>query len=156
MKKLRVLSTEQLVEKFQCSGCVCGGNTDCGQYKFDGRSCASHVTGTSILGEGNIALGMPKGFNRCGLQRSNMTGKWESSNKPNIEFLTVEPGARPLFEYDVFNVPVWKYQDEEGFVFVRVFIPRKGSHKVQVIQGAELSDIPAPTIDVTPHLDEMD
>lgn len=29
------MENSELVEKFQCPGCVCGGDTTCGQYEPD-------------------------------------------------------------------------------------------------------------------------
>ncbi len=57
----------QLTKELQCSGCVVGGDTDCGKYRKgrDGQ-CSSHVMGTNMTGAGLFALGLPKGFCRPG------------------------------------------------------------------------------------------
>ncbi len=56
----------EMIEKFQCPGCTCGGDHDCGTFKYKeeetGCLCSGHSAGTFIGGAGKIALGMPVVF----------------------------------------------------------------------------------------------
>ena len=97
---------KRAVETYQCPGCVCG--CDITRYEGDGGECTKHVPGT-IANYGTFFLGMPKGFNRLGLNKE---------TKINI-FNKLSD-----FSYDRFNVPVWKYLDENGNTLVRGMQPR--------------------------------
>ncbi len=66
---------KQMIEEFQCPGCVAGSDTNCEEFKVEEENkieeertfkCVNHCPGTRILGLGRIYLGMPKGFNRVG------------------------------------------------------------------------------------------
>lgn len=60
----------QLVEKFQCPGCLLGHDRTCGEFKLytppGTRSsvCIGHVAGTMFFPGGAVYLGLPKGFNK--------------------------------------------------------------------------------------------
>jgi hypothetical protein len=136
---------KELVEKFQCPGCVCGMNTDCGEYNYDHREmrCVSHICGTQ-LGLGNvIALGMPKGFNKTGFRE-------QSRNKIDIRLW--RKGTNP--EWDRLNVPVWA-MEKDGFLFVRTFAPRINMSWVDVIECGTLKLCPQ-AIDVSKFINEID
>jgi hypothetical protein len=104
MKKL----IKDAVEEYQCPGCVSGYNTSC--YKKDeySNSCKEHLAGTILFPSGTVFLGMPKGFNRTG----------ELKTKIRIFEKFDEAG------YDFFNVPVWKYLNENNHTLVRGISPR--------------------------------
>jgi hypothetical protein len=59
------MTGEEMIEKFQCPGCVAGSSPkECKNYRLGkswGETCENHVIGTSILGVGHFALGLPKG-----------------------------------------------------------------------------------------------
>jgi hypothetical protein len=102
----------KVIEEYQCPGCVSGSDTGCGAFKpaEEGVGCGGHVAGTRGIGIGLVLLGMPKGFMRCGFEEHNC--------KPRIfEKITDQ--------FDLFNVPVWKWKNEQGHVFVRGLQPRK-------------------------------
>jgi hypothetical protein len=149
MIKLSVIKEE--IEKFQCPGCVCGHNSNCGKYAPDTASalfsrCKSHVIGTSILG-GNgavkIALGLPKGFNR-----------FVGTENPG-QHIRIWDGP-PMF--NLFNVPVW-YMDEGEYYFVRTFVPRLGISYVDVFPATLYEQVKESLVGakyIRPILDEMD
>lgn len=141
------MNTKQMVEKFQCPGCVAGSDTNCGSYKPSegiGAACEGHVLGTIFSGIGNIALGFPKGFCRPGYCRR------ERRTHSTMAIRLFTGGTYP--EWDVFNVPVWA-KIEDGFLFVRTFMPRVNGCFTDVIEGGTLDLVPT-AIDVTNQ--EMD
>ena len=128
------MKEKELVEKFQCPGCVLGSDTACGSYNFDHRElrCVTHVLGTQI-GLGNpIALGLPKGFNKPGFNE-----KGRPKNKVNVRLFQV--GTYP--EWDYLNIPVWALE-KDGFLFVRTFAPRIDCSWVDVVDGGTLKLCP--------------
>lgn len=101
------------IKEYQCSGCVCGSDTSCFEpNEMGGVGCGKHVAGTRASYIGSFFLGMPKGFNRL--------GGFENM-KPNI-YETFESSE---WEFNKWNVPVWKYLSKEGHTFVRGFMPRR-------------------------------
>lgn len=102
------------VQEYQCSGCVCGSNISCFEPNgLGGVGCGRHVAGTSAPFIGKFFLGMPKGFNRLGIYNDIKPLIFESFDK-------FDWGG-----YDKFNVPFWKYLNEDGHTFVRGFMPRR-------------------------------
>lgn len=127
------MNIKQMIGKFQCPGCVCGSSTNCGKYQSDekpGDMCENHVLGTYLGGVGHFALGLPAGFNRSGycLEKKN------THNKIYLRFFA----AGTLPEWDVFNIPVWA-KAEDGFLFVRTYMPRINGSYVDVIEGGDIS-----------------
>lgn len=144
---------EQMTEKFQCPGCVAGSNIKCGNYKSgEYNACESHVLGTFISTQGNVALGMPKGFNRPGPKTDAplIYGLFDTANKMRIKFSV----DKPLWDYDEFNVAVWA-MEKDGYFFVRLWLPRKNEIYVDVIKGGTIALTPN-AIDVSKFIDEMD
>jgi len=144
---------EQMVEEFQCPGCVHGGDTHCHLYKPSkemgkGGMCEGHVLGT-MLGLGNsIALGLPKGFNKPGYDYAAEPPR--AKTKMRIRLWT--DGTKP--KWDHLNVPVW-YLERDGLLFVRTFMPRINLGIVDVIDGGSSNLVPN-AIDVAEFLDEID
>jgi hypothetical protein len=139
---------KEMVEMFQCPGCVCGSDTTCGRFKLEddyGQHCAAHVLGTSILGVGTFALGLPKGFNRSGVDPVTKM----PLSRMNIRLY--ETGAP---EWDHLNVPVWALE-REGFLFVRTYSPRVNKTIVHVIKGGALALVPN-ALDVAKFEDQID
>lgn len=116
----------QIVEKFQCPGCVVGSDTNCGKcsiHPYGGRHgfrCRSHAAGTSSLAGGRFFLGLPKGFNK-------------DRNNPHILLFT-HKDEKP--EYDVLNIPVW-FTMEDNFLIVKVFCPRINEIMIDVIEDGD-------------------
>ena len=98
------------IEKYQCPGCVCGLDITCFKENDIGIGCGKHVIGNMATGIGHFMLGMPIGFNRIG---------YEQNFKPFI-YETFESSS---WEYDKFNIPVWKYL-HENYTLVRGIMPR--------------------------------
>lgn len=144
----------EMIENFQCPGCVCGSNTKCGNFKvingsFDGLRCDGHVAGTRMSMIGSIYLGLPKGFNRVGKSHDSCE-IWLYENKQ--------------FEYYNFcTLPIWA-MEQDGYLFVRCYMPRVNMAVVQVIKCATSKElieyclknkIPFPQ-DVAEFYDEID
>ncbi len=101
---------KKAVEEYQCPGCVCGSDTECFE-EGESLSCGKHVTGTTGIGIGKILLSMPKGFNRVG-----------PYDKLNL--LIFDKYGSCHWEYDRWNIPVWKYLDKNGNTIIRGISPR--------------------------------
>ena len=146
------MKIENLVEKFQCVGCVAGCNINCGQYKLKEVSlgkasyfaCSSHVPGTSCFtasGFNKLNLGLPKGFCRIG------EGKVEIRIHPSF----------PELLWDKLNIPVWAMV-EDNVLFVRTYAPRINKTSVDIIPNGNIEQIPnIPTpINVAEFISEID
>jgi hypothetical protein len=140
------MTEKELVEKFQCPGCVCGSDTKCGKYNYNSndRRCISHVLGTSFGLNNNVALGLPKGFNKPGFN-----GK---TTKNTMDICLWVKGSYD--GWDHLNVPVWA-MEQDGFLFVRTFAPRINCSWVDVIEGGDLSLCPS-AINVKDFIDSID
>lgn len=138
----------EMVEEFQCPGCVGGNDTRCGQYKYDTerRMCISHVLGTSILGLGNIAIGLPKGFCRPGFTAD------LSRSENQMPIRLWGEGEHP--KWDRLNVPVWAMEKDDT-LFVRTYSPRINRTHVDVIDRGTLDMCPD-AINVGEFIDEID
>ena len=143
-EKEQIATEEQIemIEKFQCPGCTCGGDTECGAFKFDlnkgsGCRCKGHSAGTFMSGLGKIALGLPKGFNIVGTIQTGFEKIGGETRSTNIR-LVVNP--KELAEYDELNVPVWG-MEKDGYLFIRVMCPRINYTYVDVIKGGKFEEI---------------
>lgn len=144
---------EEMIDEFQCPGCVCGISTkDCAKYKFEEDPsdkyffCNGHVPGTNIGAHelGRFCLGLPKGFCRVGYTAR--TG-YQSHVR-----LYISPEG--LHIWDKFNVAVWA-MEKDGFLFVRTYCPRINISYVDVTKCGTLDLVPG-SIDVSKFYDEMD
>lgn len=143
-----------MVEKFLCPGCLFGSNTRCSRYAPTvsyGVGCKSHVLGTRFSGAGTIALGLPKGFNRPGPDRSSPSSD-EMKHANTMEIRLWKKGTAP--EWDNLNVPVWALV-EDGHLFVRTLSPRVGRQYVDVVEGGTLAQVPQ-ALDVSKFYDDID
>ena len=139
---------EDMVEKFQCPGCVCGMNTKCGVYKYDPdlMRCVSHVLGTQ-LGLGNhVALGLPVGFNKPGYCDDG------EGTRNKIDVRLWVAGTHP--EWNNLNVPVWALV-VDGYLFVRTYAPRVNFGWVDVIEGGVLDLVPN-AVNVAEFVEKID
>lgn len=138
-----------MIEKFQCPGCVCGSDTSCPKFEYDGNyggSCNGHVVGTTMGLFTHIALGLPKGFCRTSICPD------EKNTHNKMVIRCWERGTSP--EWDKFNVPVWAlFQD--GYLFVRTYSPRIGDIAVDIVEGGTLAMVPQ-AIDVRDFINDMD
>jgi hypothetical protein len=144
------MTFEEMVEKFQCPGCVAGSDTKCGVFtpNAEHNACDAHVLGI-MIGLGNsIALGLPNGFNKPGINWS--ANPPRAKNKIHIRLWT----ATTQPQWDHLNVPVWAMV-EDGFLFVRTYSPRINKGVVDVIESGNLSMVPN-AIDVSKFIDEID
>jgi hypothetical protein len=146
-----------MIGEYQCSGCLLGGPdaAKCPKLQHiaisdDCFQCSSHVSGTSILGVGRIALGLPKGFNRVGMR---LDDPFHATVSTNIRLW--DAGARPSWNRT--NVPAWA-MEHEGALFVRTYLPRLNQSYVDVVDGGTLAIVPTFTVpfDVGTFIDEID
>ena len=125
------MTIEETVKEYQCSGCVNGHDLSC--YKKDaggtiGRACSVHYPGTFIIGVGKILLGMPKGFNHLG------AFDWK-----NVGFGIFSTYDEFIAEYHhildqpKYSVPVWRYRNEAGHTFLRIYSPRVNAPAIVVV-----------------------
>ena len=154
---------EKLIEKFQCPGCVAGSNVKCGHFKPENHyqtdiddgffCCQSHVLGTLVSPPGHhVALGLPKGFNRAG---DGFMGTNEPVSQMVIRiWARTKDGSINAPKWDVFNVPVWALE-EDGFLFVRTYMPRTNRPAVDVIEGGTLALVPK-ALNVAEFYGDMD
>ena len=137
----------EMVEKFQCPGCVLGYCTGCGDFNYDEREmrCTSHCLGTAIGAPNNlVALGLPRGFNKPG---------WNGDDvRSTIDIRLWPDGTHPA--WDRLNVPVWA-MEQDGYLFVRTFAPRVNLSWVDVIKDRTIALVPQ-AIDVKEFIDEID
>ena len=138
------------IEEYQCPGCISGSDVKCGKYIKCAwsNSCSAHHAATSIGISIKIFLGMPKGFNRTGV------GLGEE-NKLIIDIFESFDAKQSGWEYDKFNIPVWKYLNENGHTLVRGLSPRNNSPFLHVILEDCMDKIEC--FEVTEqHISEMD
>lgn len=109
---------KKAIEKYQCSGCVCGSDSSCYKKGFN-LECDKHIAGTHVIPIGKIFLGMPKGFNRLGASDNLTIQIFESFNEKK-------------WTYDKWNVPVWKWANDEH-TFVRGLCPRTNTPFLHII-----------------------
>lgn len=131
-----------MIEEYQCSGCVVGGNISCYKKGFEGIGCDKHVAGTRIYPAiGRIFLGLPKGFCRLGLCEETKISIFEK----------VEDG----WGYNMFNVPTWKHLDKKGNTLVRGLCPRTNYPWIHIFMGDQMEKIDC--LEITQKdIDEMD
>lgn len=124
----------EMIEEFICPGCVNGSDTKCGKYESEivnvqtggvniyseWGSCENHCLGTIIHGVGNIALGLPKGFNKSSMcpikERTHSKMGIRTWTEDAINFLNDDM-------WDNLNLPVW-YLHKNNILFVRTYSPR--------------------------------
>ena len=136
-------TAEELVEEFQCPGCVCGSDVSCGEFKLEmnggGVACSGHVLGTFVHPGGTFALGLPKSFNHF--------GKNDDGSGRNRLYIWMYPSGSDLPCWDYLNIAIWA-QEIRGFLFVRSYAPRIDESIVQVIEGGNRQRLVPNAIDV--------
>ncbi len=110
------------IKEYQCSGCVCGCGDDCYKKCDKNLSCEKHCAGTMATGIGTFYLGMPKGFERIGECKKMILNIYKNYNEKEKNW-----------KYDKFNIPVWKYWNDTGHVFIRGISPRINAPFIHVI-----------------------
>jgi len=103
---------EKAIEEYQCSGCTNGSSISCfSPNENGGLGCGRHSAGTFVSSIGKIFLGMPKGFNRLGVH-------------PGLKPFVFDTFENSKWEYDMWNIPVWKYLNKDGHTMVKGLMPR--------------------------------
>lgn len=141
------MTPKQMIEKFQCPGCV-SGESNCNSYKIDnsyGNRCSNHVVGT-MFNFRHYALGLPTGFNKSGFNDK------RNGTKNTMMIRLWLKGTSPTWDH--LNVPVWS-MEENGFLFVRTYSPRIDDGAVDIIEGGVLEMVPN-SINVAEFIDEID
>lgn len=115
---------KKAIEKYQCPGCMSGCKVEeCFSESEVGIGCGNHRAGTAIFPIGKMFLGMPKGFSRLGV------GLGGDENMPLIIF----DNFKQKWEYDMWNIPVWKHRNKLGHTLVRGMSPRTNMPFLHVI-----------------------
>ena len=155
MKTATPLPVVEMVGEFQCPGCTCGSKStmeDCGDIKLvvDTWRCENHSAGTMMFPGGQIYLGMPRGFNKAGLNASYL-----SADKPHKAIRLWPKDSPPKADqWNNLNVAVWA-MEKDGFLFVRTYCPRINANFIDVVEGGSLSLVPN-AINVAEFVDEID
>lgn len=114
---------KKMIETYQCPGCVYGSDVSC-YKKGAGVECSAHMAGTNIRPViGRIFLGLNKGFCRLGACENTKISIFESFAK------------KPGWDYDKFNIPVWKHLDKHGNTLVRGLSPRINYPFLHIFMG---------------------
>lgn len=102
----------EAIKRYQCCGCVLGYDTNCGSLSPAnlGVGCGNHYSGTRLTGSGLIFAGMPKAFSVCGFEEYNL----------GIE---IYEKFGDNWAFNFLNIPVWKWRNKEGHVFIRGLQP---------------------------------
>lgn len=148
------MTVEDMIQRFQCPGCMLGSDITCGEYQIDifshgGAKCKSHALGTLIGFNNAIAIGMPKGFNKPGF---NISEKDEFRCRGSMSIRLYD--SDDIMTWDKYNVPVWALE-QDGFLFVRTYCPRINTGYIDVVQGGTLALVPE-AMDVSEFIDQMD
>lgn len=132
--KAKSYEYRDIVEKYQCPGCISGRNIGCGRfYKFEiGIGCGAHTAGTQlgVNPSERIFLGLPKGFSRTGPFRELAI----------IIFKDIEQ-QQEQFVYDWLNIPVWKYKTIEKHILIRGISPRINVPFLHIILKGKIKGI---------------
>lgn len=115
---------KNLIETYQCPGCVAGPNPNsCESFLQGPHGCTGHRAGTFMFPAGQILLGLPRGFNRVG-------------STENPIYLHINDAELDTFEWkSKFTVPTWKHLDEHGNTLMRVYLPRLNTGATHVYKG---------------------
>ena len=106
------------IEKYQCTGCVCGSDIECFQPGVC-LACSKHCAGTIVSFVGKVFLGMPKGFDRLGVDN-------------NLKLRIYKFYENCGLIYNIWNIPVWKYLNKNGHTLVRGISPRVNQPFLQI------------------------
>ena len=118
---------KEAIQMYQCPGCIYADATNC--YERDkGQGCSAHI---AYCDKGDKLMfylpGMPKGFNSI-----------DCFNRTRIHiFQSLADG----WEYNKFNIPLWKHRDDNGNVLVRGFSPLFNTAWIQIFLSDCLDDI---------------
>ncbi|KKN55675.1 hypothetical protein LCGC14_0579770 [marine sediment metagenome] len=140
---------KNMIEEFQCPGCVCGLDTTCLNFKFDdndlwGFRCKGHAIGTTIMGIGHVALGLPKGFARI-----NKSEQQTCKIRFHLDPIQIQKFSGK------FNIVVWA-MEKNGYFFMRTYSPRVDRSFVDVVKGkVDWNKLPG-AFDVNEFIDDMD
>lgn len=147
---MNVENAKMIVEKFMCPGCTCGNSTsDCDRCNIisesmgdgvTGFTCSAWSAGTFSFPGGNIALGLPKGFNKVG----------QSKGSPWYIRIMDKP-----LTYDVFNIAIWGII-QDGYVFIRSYSPRINVTNIDIFPYVEGYVLPESCVDVAEFIDKID
>jgi hypothetical protein len=114
------------IKTYQVPGCVNDFDENNIVQQGVGVEWSEHVAGTSVTsprGLERIYLGMPRPFSRLGKAETpiNIFESWEQ--------------LKDKWSYDKFNIPCWKYLDENGNTLVRGLSPRINTPFLHIIIG---------------------
>jgi hypothetical protein len=130
---------KEIVERYQCRGCVSGSYGECfEQSYYYNLSCENFVVGAPKTPKWEVLPTLPNGFNR-------ITDKTEIGIYDHFE-----PS-----EFDQFNIPIWKYLSPEKHTYVRGLSPRVSRLFIYIYTIDVLSQIDC--VEITDKMiEEMD
>lgn len=131
---------EEAIKDYQCAGCISGPSLTCFEKsEIGGIGCKKHYSGTNIMpGIGKIFLGMPKGFDRLGHQKDMKVTIFKTQEQQEEEW-----------EYDEYNIAIWKHQNEKNHIFIRGYMPRLNLGFIHVILNGNYEEYQGKEIDIT-------
>lgn len=143
---------KEMIERFQCPGCLHGSNTNCGVFSLEDDDgmfrCQKHVPGTTMVVPGQgvycLLLGAPKGF--CRLSVSKV------EKRPALRLWSSPDNA---FQWNKWNISAWA-MEQDGYLFVRTYSPRVDMSILDIIKDGKLQELCPQAIDASAFLDEMD
>ncbi len=125
------MNPNELCAKHLCPGCAGGKSGGCFKCKTGlDEGCSEYHPGTIILPVGTVILSAPIGFCRVGKMDHTSICLYRNLEDANEDWA-----------YDMFNVPVWKHQSDDGVIYVRGMIPRKNQTFLHIIESGDLSKI---------------
>jgi len=147
----------QMIQEYQCAGCVAGHDpATCTSFElFNGYgfACTGHVLGTSLMGAGPFALGLPRGFCKPGYEMGPGGNPTKDGHRNTMAIRMWTGGAHPVWNH--LNVPVWALE-QNGALFVRTFSPRTNLTFVDVVDGGSRAELCPAAIDVATFINSID
>ncbi len=146
-----------MIQKFVCPGCCRGQEDKLKCFDNDSLGCQNHSCGTMTF-SGSFALGLPKGFNKCGFEG---TGGIRKRSLNTMQIWCYPEGWKKEelpwegSELDKkLNIPVWA-MEEDGFLFVRCFMPRLNHGIVVIVEDGTMKLAPG-ALNVKDFIEHID
>ncbi len=159
----------EMIKEHQCSGCTCGSDPEtCEAFSLAGEegwfNCSGWSPGTYIGGVGNIALGLPTGFNKMGtcMTREHVRSGFFLVMFESPSDIPTGRGNMSIFDgwYNRLNVPTWA-MEKDGYLYVKVASSRKMEFRIEIIKGGTMEMFKQytdfnPPINVGEFVDQID
>jgi len=151
MQKYTQNKEQAAIQEYQCIGCLNGPYPKCFVKSSAGVGCKKQFAGSTkamTTNEGTlmrrIFLSLPNGFCNLGEQKDMRIFIFKNLKQQQEQW-----------NYDMYNIPVWKHKMEDGNLLVRGYMPRLNMGFIHIILDGNLDDINA--IEITEEkMKEMD